>query len=57
MIQPEMLQKYFPPYLSESRTFQKYMLKEYLQLLILDYLTTTPYIRKIVYWWYKPSAY
>jgi predicted nucleotidyltransferase component of viral defense system len=49
MIQPEMLQKYFPPYLSESRTFQKYMLKEYLQLLILDYLTTTPYIRKIVF--------
>ena len=23
------------------------MLKEYLQLLILDYLTTTPYIKKI----------
>jgi len=49
MIQPEMLQKYFPPYLSESRIYQKYMLKEYLQLLILDYLTTTPYMRKIVF--------
>lgn len=49
MIQPEMLLKYYPPYLSESRTYQKYMLKEYLQLLILDYLTTTPYIRKIVF--------
>jgi len=49
MIQPELLKNYFPPYLSENRSHQKYMLKEYLQLLILDYLTTTPYIRKLVF--------
>lgn len=49
MIQPEQLKIYFPPYVSENRILQKYMLKEYLQLLILDYLTTTPYIRKIIF--------
>jgi len=49
MIQPEQLKSFFPPYLSENRTQQKYIVKEYLQLLILDYLATTPYIRKIVF--------
>jgi len=49
MIQPAQLKIYFPPYLSENLTLQKYILKEYIQLLILDYLTTTPYIRKIVF--------
>jgi predicted nucleotidyltransferase component of viral defense system len=48
MINPETLKKYFPPYLSEKSSFMKYMMKEYIQLLILDYLTTTPFIQKIV---------
>jgi len=49
MIQPELLKSYFPAYLYENRIMQKYMVKEYLQLLILDFLTTTPFIRKIIF--------
>lgn len=49
MIQLEHLQKFFPAYLAESSSHQKYIVKEYLQLLILDYLATTPYVRKIVF--------
>lgn len=49
MIQLEYLKKFFPDYIGESPSHQKYIVKEYLQLLILDYLATTPYIRKIVF--------
>lgn len=49
MIQLEQLKNFFPPFLRENPAFQKYMLKEYLQLLILDYLTTTPFVRKITF--------
>jgi len=48
MLQPEYIKNFFPPEIRESRNQQKYMIKEYLQLLILDYLTTTPFLRKIV---------
>lgn len=49
MIQIEQLKNFFPPFLHENPALQKYMLKEYLQLLILDYLTTTPFVRKITF--------
>jgi predicted nucleotidyltransferase component of viral defense system len=49
MIQVEQIRSFFPPFLRENPTFQKYMLKEYLQLLILDFLTTTPYVRKTIF--------
>jgi predicted nucleotidyltransferase component of viral defense system len=49
MIEPGLLKNYFPEYLNNSPSLQKYMIKEYLQLLILDYLTTTSFIRKIVF--------
>ena len=48
MLQPEYIKNFFPPEIRENRNQQKYMIKEYLQLLILDYLTTTPFLRKIV---------
>ena len=47
MIQLEQIKEYFPPYLNENPSFQKYMVKEYIQLLILDYLSTTKWIQKI----------
>lgn len=43
MIQLEFIKNYFPVGLRENASFQKYMLKEYLQLLILDFLATTPF--------------
>lgn len=49
MMQPELVKNYFPPFLWEKEERRKYMIKEYLQLLILDYLATTPYIKKIVF--------
>jgi predicted nucleotidyltransferase component of viral defense system len=49
MIQLEQIKKYFPPQIQEKSVFNKYILKEYLQLLILDYLSTSPYIRKLTF--------
>jgi len=49
MIQTEFLENYFPPYLWNNTAQRKYILKEYIQLLILDYLSTTQYIKKIVF--------
>jgi len=49
MIQLELIKNYFPAELSNNASFQKHMLKEYLQLLILDFLSATPYIEKIVF--------
>ena len=39
MIQLELIKNYFPAELSNNASFQKHMLKEYLQLLILDFLS------------------
>jgi predicted nucleotidyltransferase component of viral defense system len=49
MIQPEQIKKYFPPLLRDNASVQKYLIKEYLQLVILDFLTTTQYLRKIAF--------
>ncbi len=49
MNQLEWIKNFFPKELSENVSFQKYMLKEYFQLLILDFLSTTPFIKKIVF--------
>jgi predicted nucleotidyltransferase component of viral defense system len=49
MIQIEAIKNFFPAQLRENALFNKYMLKEYLQLMILDYLSSTPYIRKITF--------
>lgn len=49
MIKLELIRNYFPPGLRDNAIFQKHMLKEYLQLLILDFLSSTPYIRKIIF--------
>ncbi|HEY5510067.1 MAG TPA: nucleotidyl transferase AbiEii/AbiGii toxin family protein [Prolixibacteraceae bacterium] len=49
MIQLELIKNYFPAEFSNNAFFQKHILKEYLQLLILDFLSTTPYIGKIVF--------
>lgn len=49
MIQLEQIKNYFPAELRNNALFQKQILKEYIQLLILDFLSTTPYIGKIVF--------
>ncbi len=49
MIHLEQISSFFPPLIRENAVFKKYMLKEYLQLMILDFLSSTPYIRKITF--------
>ena len=47
MIDIEYIRSFFPPTIAGESRFDRYMLKEYLQLLILDHLATTPYIHKL----------
>ncbi len=47
MIQLDVIKNFFPNYLGDNAVFHKYILKEYILLLILDYLSTTPFIKKI----------
>jgi len=47
MIDIEYIRSFFPPFIARESRFDRYMLKEYLQLQILDHLATTPYISKI----------
>jgi predicted nucleotidyltransferase component of viral defense system len=49
MINLELIRNYFPADVRENASSQKYMLKEYLQLAILDFLSTTPYTSKIIF--------
>jgi predicted nucleotidyltransferase component of viral defense system len=47
MIQIETIKNFYPLGLRNNALLTRYMLKEYIQLMILDYLSTTSYIRKI----------
>ena len=47
MIDIEYIRSFFPPVIARESRFDRYMLKEYLQLQILDHLATTPYISKV----------
>lgn len=49
MINIDLIKNYFPKQIQENSVYHKYMLKEYIQLLILDYLSTTSYVRKIAF--------
>jgi len=49
MINFNLIKSFFPNYLVSSPLFQKYILKEYIQLMILDYLSSTSWIRKITF--------
>lgn len=49
MIDINFIRGFFPPSIARESRFDRYMLKEYLQLLILDHLATTPYISKLAF--------
>jgi len=49
MLNTDQIANFFPQNLRANPIYRKYMLKEYLQLVILDFLSTTKYIRKIVF--------
>ena len=47
MIDIEYIRSFFPSAIARESRFDRYMLKEYLQLMILDHLAMTPYINKV----------
>lgn len=47
MIRLDDLRNFYPPIVCENPMHRRYILKEYTQLLILDYLSTTQWIKKI----------
>lgn len=47
MIDLEYIRSFFPPAIARESRFDRYMLKEYLQLLILDHLAATLYVTKL----------
>lgn len=49
MISIEQIKNFYPSTISGNAAFLKFMLKEYLQLLVLDYLSTTPHVRKMTF--------
>jgi predicted nucleotidyltransferase component of viral defense system len=49
MIRLEQIQNYFSPPIRNHPAHQKYMLKEYIQLLILDFLSVSPFAKKLVF--------
>lgn len=49
MISVEEIKNFYPARIRENAVFNKYMLKEYMQLLIMDYISTTAYMQKITF--------
>ncbi|MEA3444361.1 MAG: nucleotidyl transferase AbiEii/AbiGii toxin family protein [Bacteroidota bacterium] len=49
MIPLEAIKNFFPAALRDNALASKHLLKEYIQLMILDYLSSTPYIRKLTF--------
>ena len=49
MIQIDQIKRFFPLFLQDNPVYYKYMLKEYIQLLILDYLSNKSYVQKLTF--------
>ncbi|MEI7947295.1 MAG: nucleotidyl transferase AbiEii/AbiGii toxin family protein [bacterium] len=49
MISLQHIKQFYPEAIANDAQFQKHMLKEYVQLLILDFLATTPHIRHLIF--------
>ncbi len=49
MISMDQINNFYPVAMSENAIFQKHILKEYIQLLVLDYLSATHYVRKVTF--------
>ena len=49
MIDLQQIKNYFPADIRENPLFRKYMLKEHVQLLVLDFLSSSAYVGKIAF--------
>jgi len=49
MLNLEQIQNYFPPQIRENPAHKKYIVKEYIQLMILNFLSTSKFVKKIAF--------
>lgn len=49
MIDLNYIRSFFPPVIAQNANFQKHILKEYIQLMVLDFLSNTSYITKLTF--------
>jgi len=49
MLNFEQIQNYFPPQIRENPAHKKYIVKEYIQLMILNFLATSKFAKKITF--------
>ena len=49
MLNLEQIQNYFPPQIKENPAHKKYIVKEYIQLMILDFLASSKFVKKITF--------
>ena len=49
MIDLNYISSYYPAHIATRADFQKHILKEYIQLMVLDYLSSSPYIGKLAF--------
>lgn len=49
MIDLKYISGFFPASLRDNPNYAKHMVKEYIQLMVLDYLSATPYIKKLAF--------
>lgn len=49
MIELNFINGFYPPYIASNASLQKHLLKEYIQLMVLDYLASTEYVRKLAF--------
>ena len=48
MLNLEQIQNYFPPLIRENPAHKKYIVKEYIQLMILNFLATSKFAKKLL---------
>lgn len=49
MLNLEQIQNYYPPQIRENPAHKKYIVKEYIQLMILNFLATSKFAQKITF--------
>ena len=49
MIDMEYIRGFYPPYIAQNANMQKHMLKEYVELLALEWIARSPYAAKLVF--------
>ena len=47
MLNLEQILNYYPPQIKDNPSHQKYIVKEYIQLMILNFLSTSKFVKKI----------